>query len=190
MHATFRLKLARSQNASDLRSLNLFPKYSTPPKQRRPQHSSNNQQYTTAMSNSESESTGDSSEFPSPPTDIDPYAVLSIPRTSTTPEIRTAYRRLALSIHPDKVPASERASAHVKFQQLAFAYAVLSDEARRARYDATGSTNESAFGGDGEVFDWKAFFRQQVKDLVSPEAVEKFKMEYQGSFFPQISYFT
>lgn len=142
------------------------------------------------MSNSESESTGDSSEFPSPPTDIDPYAVLSIPRTSTTPEIRTAYRRLALSIHPDKVPASERASAHVKFQQLAFAYAVLSDEARRARYDATGSTNESAFGGDGEVFDWKAFFRQQVKDLVSPEAVEKFKMEYQGSFFPQISYFT
>lgn len=186
MHATFRLKLARSQNASDLRSLNPLPKYS---KQRRPQHSSSDQQYTTAMSDSESESTGDSSEFPSPPTDIDPYAVLSIPRTSTTPEIRTAYRRLALSIHPDKVPASERASAHIKFQQLAFAYAVLSDEARRARYDATGSTSESAFGGDGEAFDWKAFFRQQVKDLVSPEAVEKFKMEYQGSFFPLVSYF-
>lgn len=138
------------------------------------------------MSDTEGESTGDSGEFSSPPTDIDPYAVLSVPRTSTTPEIRTAYRRLALSIHPDKVPASERASAHIKFQQLAFAYAVLSDEARRARYDATGSTSESAFGGDGEAFDWKAFFRQQVKDLVSPEAVEKFKMEYQGLFLPQL----
>lgn len=137
------------------------------------------------MSDSDGESTGDASEFPSPPTDIDPYTVLSIPRSSTTPEIRTAYRRLALSTHPDKVPASERAAAHIKFQQLAFAYAVLSDEARRARYDATGSTSESAFGEDGEAFDWKTFFRQQVKDLVNPKAVEKFKIEYQGLFLSQ-----
>lgn len=130
------------------------------------------------MSDSDGESAGDFS-------DIDPYTVLSIPRSSTTPEIRTAYRRLALSVHPDKVPASERAAAHIKFQQLAFSYAVLNDEARRARYDATGSTSECAFGEDGEAFDWKAFFRQQVQDFVSPEAVERFKIEYQGSFLSQ-----
>lgn len=139
------------------------------------------------MSDSEGESTSEFPELPSPPTDIDPYVILSIPNTSTAAEVRTAYRRLALQTHPDKVPATERDAAHVKFQQLAFAYAVLSDEARRARYDATGSTSESVFDGDGEGFDWKEFFRQQVKDLVSPEAVERFKLEYQGSFFPSPS---
>lgn len=129
------------------------------------------------MSDSEDNSTADSGDFPLPPESINPYTVLCIPPTSTVNEIRAAYRRLALQTHPDKVPPAEREAAHVNFQEVAFAYAILNDQDRRARYDATGSTSENVFE---EGFDWKDFFRAQVKDLVSPEAVEKFKKEYQG----------
>lgn len=130
------------------------------------------------MSDSEDNSTTDSGDFSLPPESINPYTVLCIPPTSTVNEIRAAYRRLALQTHPDKVPPAEREAAHVKFQEVAFAYAILNDQDRRARYDATGSTSENVFE---EGFDWKDFFRAQVKDLVSPEAVERFKKEYQGS---------
>lgn len=115
-----------------------------------------------------------------PPTSINPYEVLGIPSTSSAAEIRTAYRRLALRVHPDKVPPEDRDAANKSFQELAFAYAVLSDEARRKRYDNTGSTSE---GIDGDGFDWFSFWREQMKDLINPESVEKFRSEYQGMFY-------
>ncbi|KAL7273805.1 hypothetical protein RUND412_003313 [Rhizina undulata] len=119
-------------------------------------------------------------EVDAAPLDINPYTVLSVAPTATASEIRSAYRKLALSTHPDKVAATAREAAHVKFQELAFAYAVLSDEKRRKRYDATGSLKEGGPLDDGD-FDWADFFKAQFKDVVSVEAVEKFRKEYQGS---------
>ncbi|TLD28183.1 hypothetical protein PspLS_03233 [Pyricularia sp. CBS 133598] len=113
-----------------------------------------------------------------PPT-IDPYEVLSLDKTATPDQVKAAYRKAALKNHPDKVPEDQRASAHEKFQQIAFAYAVLSDPARRARYDATGSTSESIVDSDG--FDWSDFYRAQFADAVSGEAIEKFARAYKGS---------
>ncbi|KAH9434390.1 hypothetical protein MCOR02_006400 [Pyricularia oryzae] len=113
-----------------------------------------------------------------PPT-IDPYEVLSLDHTATPDQVKAAYRKAALKNHPDKVPEDQKASAHEKFQQIAFAYAVLSDPARRARYDATGSTSESIVDSDG--FDWSDFYRAQFADAVSGEAIEKFARTYKGS---------
>lgn len=113
--------------------------------------------------------------------DLNPYETLSVPPTATAAEIRTAYRRLALSTHPDKAPLSRREAAHTGFQRVAFAYAVLSDEQRRARYDRTGSTSESVFDADDEGFDWADFFKSQYEE-VSADAVKKFKQEYQGVY--------
>ncbi|KAI6379421.1 hypothetical protein MCOR25_002005 [Pyricularia grisea] len=113
-----------------------------------------------------------------PPT-IDPYEVLSLDKTATPEQVKAAYRKAALKNHPDKVPEDQKASAHEKFQQIAFAYAVLSDPARRSRYDATGSTSESIVDSDG--FDWSDFYRAQFADAVSGEAIEKFARTYKGS---------
>jgi curved DNA-binding protein CbpA len=121
-----------------------------------------------------------SDSLPSNASELDPYAVLEVPNTATPAEIRTAYRKLALKCHPDKTPLAEREAAHTKFQELAFCYAILSDEARRKRYDATGSTSESAF--DEEGFDWKEFFSAQFKK-VGADAIEEFRKEYQGEFY-------
>ncbi|PWW77276.1 DnaJ-domain-containing protein [Tuber magnatum] len=112
-----------------------------------------------------------------PPITKSPYEILGVPTTSTTAEIRSAYRKLALTVHPDKVPEGERDTAKIAFQELTFAYGVLSDEARRKRFDETGSTSETAEGG----FDWKAFYKAQMADLITTESLRKFKEEYQGS---------
>ncbi|KAI5290982.1 hypothetical protein KEM54_006809 [Ascosphaera aggregata] len=69
---------------------------------------------------------------------FDPYLTLGVPRTSTTAEIRTAYRRLVLKCHPDKVhdpdPAKKQ-DAVEQFQQVHRSYELLSNEAERAKYD-------------------------------------------------------
>ncbi|KAK0628821.1 hypothetical protein B0T17DRAFT_632848 [Bombardia bombarda] len=101
------------------------------------------------------------------------------PPTASPDQIKSAYRKLALKHHPDKVPADQKDSANATFQSIAFAYAVLSDPARRARYDATGSTSESIVDADG--FSWSDFYAEQYRDAVSSDAIEKFAAQYKHS---------
>ncbi|EXJ68643.1 DnaJ like subfamily C member 9 [Cladophialophora psammophila CBS 110553] len=111
---------------------------------------------------------------------IDPYAVLDVSETATPDEIKSSYRKLALKHHPDKASPENRESAHKAFQEIAFAYAILSDERRRKRYDATGNTAESATIDDDD-FNWVDFFREQAENMVTEEMIEQVKKEYQGS---------
>ncbi|KAK7750755.1 hypothetical protein SLS62_007306 [Diatrype stigma] len=110
---------------------------------------------------------------------IDPYEVLGIERVATPDQIKSAYRKAALRHHPDKVPDDQKAEAHEKFQSVAFAYAVLSDPARRERYDATGSTSESIVDSDG--FSWSDFYREQFRDAINEDSIAKFAEKYKGS---------
>jgi DnaJ family protein C protein 9 len=83
---------------------------------------------------------------------------------------------------PDKAPADDPrkvAAANKAFQEVAFAYAILSDPKRRKRYDETGSTSDSIL--DSEGFDWSEFYRNAFRDAVSADAIEKFRAEYKGS---------
>ncbi|KAL2755998.1 hypothetical protein ACRALDRAFT_1081971 [Sodiomyces alcalophilus JCM 7366] len=113
-----------------------------------------------------------------PPT-IDPYETLDLSRDATADQIKTAYRKAALKNHPDKVPAERKTEAHEKFQAIAFAYAILSDPDRRKRYDTTGSTSESIVDADG--FNWSDYFREQFRDAISADAIDKFAKAYKGS---------
>lgn len=113
-----------------------------------------------------------------PDTKLDPYETLGVPESATESEIRSAYKKLALKNHPDKVAASERDTAHKAFQDIAFAYAVLSDSKRRERYDRTGNTAESAL--DDEDFDWADFFRARYSE-VTAQRLHDFEAEYKGS---------
>ncbi|OAP65044.1 hypothetical protein AYL99_01016 [Fonsecaea erecta] len=114
------------------------------------------------------------------PPQIDPYAVLHLSETATADEIKSAYRKLALKHHPDKARPEERETAHKAFQEIAFAYAILSDERRRKRYDATGNTAEST-NIDDDDFNWVDFFREQTENVVRGDMIEQVKKEYQGS---------
>lgn len=61
----------------------------------------------------------------------DYYLILGVPLDAAPSEIRSAFRRLALRYHPDR----RGASSPREFQDISEAYDVLSDPARRARYD-------------------------------------------------------
>ena len=123
--------------------------------------------------------------FPDVPLeDIDLYAVLNLVKTTTAAEIKKAYRTLALVHHPDKhanSPDTLKASSTLKFQQVGFAYAVLSDEKKRARYDQTGRTDEGGglFGGDGEG-GWEAYF-EEMFEKVNRAKLDELKETYQGA---------
>nr|CAG4647319.1 EOG090X0BHG [Megafenestra aurita] len=60
------------------------------------------------------------------------YEVLGVPQNCSQSEIRKAYRRLSLQLHPDKNDAPD---ADEKFRQLVGIYDIMRDEAKRARYD-------------------------------------------------------
>lgn len=65
------------------------------------------------------------------------YSSLSVSRTATAEDIRKAYRKAALRLHPDKhasKPEEERKGLSAEFQKVGFAYAVLSDDKKRKRY--------------------------------------------------------
>lgn len=119
-------------------------------------------------------------EIDAAPTSINPYEVLSIDKDVTADQVKSAYRKAALKYHPDKAAEGEKEAAHTKFQEIAFAYAVLSDERRRKRYDATGNTSES-LDIDDDDFDWTSFFREQFENVVNEDAINKFSEEYKGS---------
>jgi molecular chaperone DnaJ len=77
----------------------------------------------------------------------DYYEVLSVSRTCTEQELKSAYRRLAVKYHPDKNP--DDASAEDKFKEAAEAYSVLSDPEQRRRYDRFGHAGVSSSAGAG-----------------------------------------
>lgn len=74
----------------------------------------------------------------------DYYEVLSVERTASDGEIKTAYRKLAMQYHPDRNPNNP--VAEEKFKECSEAYAILSDPDKRAAYDRFG---HQAVGGAG-----------------------------------------
>ncbi|WMV21714.1 hypothetical protein MTR67_015099 [Solanum verrucosum] len=120
------------------------------------------------------------------------YDVLGVSRDCTADEIRSAYRKLALQRHPDKlvrsgVPESE---ATASFQELVNAYEVLSDARERAWYDShrsqilfsnSGPGNSSNSGSVPDLF---SFFSNSVYSGYSDKGKGFYKVY--GDLFEKI----
>jgi curved DNA-binding protein len=72
----------------------------------------------------------------------DLYGALGVARGASEDEIRKAYRRLARQFHPDVNPDDK--AAEERFKRISFAYDVLSDPDKRARYDEFGAQGLAA----------------------------------------------
>jgi curved DNA-binding protein CbpA len=115
------------------------------------------------------------------------YDALGVPPTATELEIKKAYRKLAVKLHPDKNPGDE--TAHAKFQEIGEAYQVLSDDQLRANYDKhgkEGAVPSSGFEDPSEfitmIFGGEAFVDwigeiSLMKDLTKTMEISMREME-------------
>lgn len=71
----------------------------------------------------------------------DYYEILGVSKDATSRDIQKAFQQKARKLHPD---VNKEPDAEEKFKEVSEAYAVLSDEQKRARYDAMRSGNPFA----------------------------------------------
>jgi molecular chaperone DnaJ len=86
----------------------------------------------------------------------DYYEVLGVGRDADGAELKRAYRKLALDLHPDRNPGDKQAEA--RFKEASEAYQVLSDPEKRSLYDQFGHDGPrgggfgSGFSSVGDIF--------------------------------------
>ncbi|KAK4530103.1 hypothetical protein CCYA_CCYA03G0960 [Cyanidiococcus yangmingshanensis] len=117
------------------------------------------------------------------------YDVLGVSRRATVEEIKKAYRRLVLSVHPDRVQAKsgiadEKAQreAHENFLQLQRIYETLIDEEKRAFYDETGKCldERTALNEESTLDALHVFFRT-CQRRITEEDIAAFEEKYRYS---------
>jgi molecular chaperone DnaJ len=99
-------------------------------------------------------------------TTSDPYRTLGVPRDASPRAIKQAYRRIALSTHPDHNPGD--AEAAELFRRASRAYALLRDPQRRPIFDRTGRWDDAGWSAD-------------QLDTQLAEAIEIFAREFGAS---------
>lgn len=108
----------------------------------------------------------------------DPYAVLGLTKSASDEEVRSAFRRLAKSCHPDLHPGDKAAAD--RFKNLSAAYDIVGDPERRKQFDAgmidakgepvRGANANSAYAGSGSGGGFRDAFSDFFGEAVWPGA--------------------
>ena len=105
--------------------------------------------------------------------DTEYYDLLNVKPAATELEIKKAYRKLAITTHPDKNPGDE--TAHQRFQAIGEAYQVLSNPDLRKQYDKLGKEQAKPGGGfeDPAEFFGMIFGGEAFVDLIGEISLMK-----------------
>jgi len=105
------------------------------------------------------------------------YEVLGVERDASAEQIKKAYHKLALRLHPDR--NRDDAEATEKFQSLQRVFQVLSDPQRRAVYDQTGSLADSEELAGKDFNTLYEYYRDLYKKVTEDDIVT-FQNDYRG----------
>lgn len=89
------------------------------------------------------------------------YEVLAVSKDSTDAQIKKAYKKLALQLHPDKNSAPGAVEA---FKKVGNAVSILTDTEKRKHYDLYGPeeavtrSNRQSNGGHSEYYDYDSYY--------------------------------
>jgi len=106
------------------------------------------------------------------------YEVLKIPKTANEKQVKKAYHKLSLLVHPDRVGEEVKAEATEKFKVLGVIHSILSDNDKRKIYDETGQFDDD----DEEVVmrNWADYWRTLFKPITVQD-INKYEQSYKGS---------
>ncbi len=101
----------------------------------------------------------------------DPYQILGVKKSDSEAHIKSAYRKLAKNLHPDRNPDDEKIAD--RFKEVSAAYSILGDKDKRAQFDRgeidaggaqqnpfAGGGGGGPFGGAGQAGDFEDILRQ------------------------------
>jgi molecular chaperone DnaJ len=91
------------------------------------------------------------------------YEILGVSRTCTETDLKGAFRKQAMQLHPDRNPGDHEAEH--KFKEVNEAYQVLSDEQKRAAYDRFGHAAFENGGGGAGGFGMGEGFAASMADI-------------------------
>ncbi|KAF0991224.1 hypothetical protein HZS_4629 [Henneguya salminicola] len=111
------------------------------------------------------------------------YEILGIPKNSTVDEIKKAYKKMALKVHPDRVTQDRVKEANKKFQALSRISNTLIDCDKRIIYDKRGLT-EDALEGFDENKDWYNYWKE-VFPTINKQDILNFEQKYRNSIEEQ-----
>lgn len=101
----------------------------------------------------------------------DYYEILGIAKGASPEEIKKAYRKMAITYHPDKNP--DNPEAEEKFKEAAEAYEVLSNPEKKQRYDQFGHQGVNGGGFSGGGMNMEDIF-SQFGDIFGGSGFESF----------------
>jgi len=109
----------------------------------------------------------------------DLYEVLNIEKTATSAQIKKAYHKISLKVHPDRTSQENKDRCTQQFQCVGAVYALLSDDSRRGLYDECGEVDDENDPLQQNK-DWEEYWRI-LFPKISLKDIQEYEDKYKGS---------
>ncbi|EDV49549.2 LOW QUALITY PROTEIN: uncharacterized protein Dere_GG17234 [Drosophila erecta] len=106
----------------------------------------------------------------------DVYKLMDLAKGSGEKEVKKAYHKLSLLVHPDRVPEEQKAESTEKFKVLSKLYQVLTDTQKRALYDEQGLIDDDD-ESESKLSSWLELWSKIFKPI-SEEDINNYEKEY------------